>query len=449
MSLPASLLHDFGGFVEERIGACASGERRAELLRCIAVLTLGLDPPQAETRLRSLMASPPTPAAIGMLAGHFAIGETCFFRDQSVFRTLEYEVLPPLLAARRSRDKRLRLWSAGCCSGEEAYSLAILLHRLIPDFTDWDISVLGTDIHPKFLERARLAAYRDWSFRNVPEWIRQRYFTVDGKGRYLLHGEIARRVRFATLNLVDETFPWAGNGIEEVDILLCRNVLMYFSPARATQVAGRLLRALAGDGWLVVGQAEAGHQLFSEFASVQFGDALLYRKGGSAAVAAPSGLPRTRLTKRESIGSSGGDSREFVRLAKSCADRGLLADADRWCQAAIRIDKCNAGLRYLRATVLEQQGCLEPAMALFREAIYLDRNFVLAHFALGNLFRRRGCILQARRHMANAAALLSSHEPGDALPEAEGIAEGMTAGWLAELIHAAGNCHDDTQKSRA
>jgi chemotaxis protein methyltransferase CheR len=84
-------------------------------------------------------------------------------------------------------------------------------------------------------------------------------------------------------------------------------------------------------------------------------------------------------------------------------------------------------------------------MALLREAIYLDRNFVLAHFALGNLHRRRGRITQARRHMANAAALLSSHEPDDALPEAEG----MTAGWLSELIHAARNCHDDTQKSQA
>ena len=103
------------------------------------------------------------------------------------------------------------------------------------------------------------------------------------------------------------------------------------------------------------------------------------------------------------------------------------------------------GLRYLRATVLEQQGRFEPAMALLREAIYLDRDFVLAHFALGNLCRRHGRIAQARRHMANAAALLRNHGPDDMLPEAEG----MTAGWLSELIHTARNCHDDTHQSQA
>jgi chemotaxis protein methyltransferase CheR len=445
MNFSESLLQDFAAFVEATVGICAAQERRSELLRGIAALTRGLDAAQAEAHIRRLMMAPTTPARVGMLARCFAVGETYFFREPAVFHVLEYEVLPPLIAARRLRGKRLCLWSAGCCSGEETYSLAILLHRLIPDFADWDITVLGTDIHPDFLQRARLAAYRDWSFRNVPEWIRQRYFTLDDQGCYVLHDEIARRVRFAALNLVDETFPYAGNGTEDVDILLCRNVLMYFSPARAKQVAGRLRRALAGDGWLVVGQAEAGHELFSEFSCVQFPGALFYRNDSNAAGQAQSDLPCAFATATDGIGAPGDDPQEFVRLAKSCADRGLLAAADRWCEAAIRIDKCNAGLRYLRATVLEQQGLLEPAMALLREAIYLDRDFVLAHFALGNLYRRRGRITQARRHMANAAALLRSHEPDDALPEAEG----MTAGWLSELIHAARNCHDDTQKSQA
>jgi len=440
MSLLEPLLQDFGRFVEACIGTCAHQERRAELLRCIAALTRGLDLPQAEAHLRKLMAAPPTQAVIGLLANHFSVGETCFFRDPAVFRALEYELLPPLIAARRLGDKRLRVWSAGCCSGEETYSLAILLHRLIPDFADWDISILGTDIHSAFLQRARLAAYRDWAFRNVPEWIRQRYFTLDGQGRYVLHDAIARRVSFSELNLMNDLFPCAGNGTEQVDILLCRNVLMYFSPARAKEVAGRLRRALADDGWLVVGQAEAGHELFAEFSGVQFPDALFYRNDGSAAGPPQSGLPRPRALAAAGNASSGSDSREFVRLAKSCADSGLLAAADHWCEAAIRIDKCNAGLRYLRATVLEQQGHLDSAITVLREAIYLDRDFVLAHFALGNLARRRGRIVQARRHMANAVALLNRHEPGDALPQAEG----MTAGWLSELIHAARDWHDDT-----
>jgi chemotaxis protein methyltransferase CheR len=463
MSLPESLLQDFGAFVEARIGACAPQERRAELLRCIAALTRGLDATQAEAHLRSLMAAPPTPAAIGMLAGHFSVGETYFFREPGVFRALEYEVLPPLIAARRLSDKRLRIWSAGCCSGEEAYSLAILLHRLIPDLADWDITLLATDINPAFLERAQQGAYRDWSFRNVPEWIRQRYFSLNEQGCYVLHREIAQHVRFTHLNLMDETFPCADT--EAVDILLCRNVLMYFSPARAKQVIARLRRSLAGDGWLVVSQAEAGRDMFSEFSCVTFPDAVFYRKDDSVllppaldystdmAVNVP--LPDCMTTIDAAIAQTetlsaavetlADESREFACLAKSCADRGLLAAADRWCEAAIAADKCNAGLRYLRATVLEQQGLFEPAVALLRQAIYLDRDFVLAHFALANLHRRQGRMQEALRHMANAAALLRTYAPGDALPESEGI----TAGWLSELLmHATRHWHDDRQKSQ-
>jgi chemotaxis protein methyltransferase CheR len=465
MNLPESLLQEFGAFVEARIGANAPQERRAELLRCVAALTHGLDPVQAEARLRSLMAEPPTPAAIGMLASHFAVGETYFFREPAVFHALEHEILPPLIAARRLADKRLRIWSAGCCSGEEAYTLAILLHRLIPDLADWDIKLLATDINPAFLERARHGAYRDWSFRNVPEWIRQRYFTLNDQGCYVLHREIARHVTFAHVNLMDDTFPAADNGTDAVDILLCRNVLMYFSPARAREVIGRLRRSLAGDGWLVVSQAEAGRDMFSDFSAVAFPEAVFYRKDDSvlppaaaalsAGMAADLPLPDcitmidAAIAQSQTLSAAAEtlteESRELACLAKSCADRGLLAAADRWCEAAIAADKCNAGLRYLRATVLEQQGRLEPAVASLRQAIYLDRDFVLAHFALANLFRRQGCMDEARRHMANAAALLNAYAPDDALPESEDI----TAGWLSALLmQATRHWHDDTQKSQ-
>src|SRR6185369_3291595 len=118
------------------------------------------------------------------LAGHLTIGETYFFREQSSFDILENSILPDLIASRRGRGQRLRIWSAGCSTGEEAYSLAILLSRLIPDQREWQITILATDINSSALGKAVQGVYSDWSFRGVPQWIRQRYFKKTHDGRY-------------------------------------------------------------------------------------------------------------------------------------------------------------------------------------------------------------------------------------------------------------------------
>jgi chemotaxis protein methyltransferase CheR len=123
---------------------------------------------------------------------------------------------------------------------------------------------------------------------------------------------------------------------------------------------------------------------------------------------------------------------EAITRARSCADLGLLAEADRWCEAGLAIDKCNAGLRYLRAAIAEQQGRIELAMALLRQTIYLDQDFVLAHVALAGLCRRCGRQADAQRHYANAVRLLEDYRHDAVLPGAEGI----SVGWLADMIRA-------------
>ena len=128
----------------------------------------------------------PTEPQIEVLARHLTVGETYFFRDKTSFDFLEKRVLPELLAFRRNAGRYLRIWSAGCCSGEEPYSIAILLTRMIADPKDWNVSILGTDINRLFLEKGVCRCLRDWSFRDTPNWVREGFFTRTGDHHFEL-----------------------------------------------------------------------------------------------------------------------------------------------------------------------------------------------------------------------------------------------------------------------
>jgi chemotaxis protein methyltransferase CheR len=187
------------------------------------------------------------------LVESLAVGETYFFRDPALFDALAREVLQPLVAARRQGTRHLRLWSAGCASGEEAYSLAMLVAGLLPDWRAWNLSILGTDIDGVALAKARGATYGSWSMRvDMPPQAR-RFLLPAGEGRWQVDPELARRVHFAPLNLAREDWP---AGVSAMDLVLCRNVLIYFSEARARAALGRLGRALTDDGWLVTGTVD-------------------------------------------------------------------------------------------------------------------------------------------------------------------------------------------------
>ncbi len=185
------------------------------------------------------------------------VGETYFFRDDSQFSALSEQVIPEILSRRRD-SRRIRVWSAGCATGEEPYSLAILLLENLPDAGEWDVSVLATDIHARGLETARRGVYRKWSFRKTPERLMNRYFIRQGED-YEVQERVRRLVRFCPFNMVDDRQPLPvedpGQGL---DLVLWRNMAIYFHPEAVARVARRLTGALAEGGWLLVSPAEAG-----------------------------------------------------------------------------------------------------------------------------------------------------------------------------------------------
>ncbi|HEV8368587.1 MAG TPA: CheR family methyltransferase [Pyrinomonadaceae bacterium] len=219
-----------------------------------------------------------TKPQLDLLSSHLTIGETYFFREKKTFEILAKRILPPLVHSRRSSGKRLRIWSAACCTGEEAYSLAILLHRVIPDLKDWFVSILATDINVGFLQKAVAGTYGEWSFREAPPWLKPHYFQRTEDGRYEILPEIKAQVTFAQINLVEDAIPSLVAETNAMDLIFCRNVLMYFSPAQASKVVRQLRRALVNDGWLVVSPSEASQTLFSQFETRNFPGVVLYQK---------------------------------------------------------------------------------------------------------------------------------------------------------------------------
>jgi chemotaxis protein methyltransferase CheR len=229
-------------------------------------------------------------AEMERLINLLTIGETHFFRDSAQFEALATRILPQLIACKRAAAAatgmnppgipQLRLWSAGCATGEEAYSLAILLHELIPDLKDWRILILATDINQDSLSRAQQATYSNWSFRETrAKTSRALYFTPQGKF-YHLHDHIRQMVTFAPLNLIEDNFPALANDTTSMDLIICRNVTIYFTGETTNRLIHKFYEALVEGGWLVVGPAELSLATYRAFQARPFPHTVLYQKSG-------------------------------------------------------------------------------------------------------------------------------------------------------------------------
>ena len=180
----------------------------------------------------------------------FTTNETSFFRDRHPFELLEKQLLPGLILARR-KSRTLRLWSAACSTGQEAYSLGILLLDRFPELARWDVSILGTDICTEVLDRARAGRYRSHEItRGLSEALRDRFFEPDGRA-WRVGPELRRMTRFEQLNLVSDQPPR-----QVFDVVFLRNVLIYFDAQTQQQLLRRVHRTIAPDGFLVLGAAE-------------------------------------------------------------------------------------------------------------------------------------------------------------------------------------------------
>lgn len=394
------------------------------------------------------------------LIQHITIGETYFFRNAPHYIALRDHVLPELIAQRRrSGLHMIRMWSAGCATGEEPYSLAILLRHLLPDVDNWHIMILGTDINRESLMTAQRGVYRSWSFRaETPESVKNVYFQRRGD-QYELIPDVRNMVTFAYLNLVRPFYPAVENHTIGLDLIMCRNVAIYFDRETTRVMIERFYQALLDGGWLILGHSETlPDGMDKYFRTHRFAGTTVYqktpptrahpvkrpaRRGAPTAPAAetepaPAPAPPDRFQLALALADTGHPNRareqlllllnENPRHAEACwlmgrihADQTQWSDAESWLKQATRIDPLMAQAYYLLGLIYEQQEDAKQAITAYKRALYADRHFILGHFSLANLYANLNMTREARRHWLNAAELLYRHEPDDIIPHSDGL----------------------------
>ena len=434
------LLSRFSSVISERMGLSFPKERWTDLERAIQSAGVELGFREPESTIRWFLSSPPDKKHTEILASLLTVGETHFFRDARSFQALTEHLLPTLISSRR-QDKRLRIWSAGCCTGEEPYSIAILLRSLLPDFSDWTITILATDINSRFLRKASEGIYTDWSFRDTPAWVRERYFKHRRDGRYEILPAIRDAVTFAPLNLIDDSYPSFLTNTNAIDLVLCRNVLMYFHPQPARQVVRKFFHALVDKGWLLVSPSEMSQTLFPEFESVHVSGALCYRKsagqihdiipvapspGETPAAISEDGnrnppdismsfsfssmestIPEAsnaEAAATEQI-SEPPEAQEVYRRARAEYENGAFAAAAERIRAALPTSPNEPSLVSLLARILASQGDLAEAEHHCRKAIEADKLNHAHRYLYAVIAREQGRDDEAIRSLQEALYL--------------------------------------------
>lgn len=414
------------------------------------------------------------------LVQELTIGETYFFRNLYQFNALRYEVLPPLIQQRRREGNlTLRIWCAGCSTGEEPYSLAILLQELLPDLDFWNIVLLATDINERSLEKAQRGRYGSWSFRlETPPEVRDHYF-AERDGAYEIYPSLRGLVRFSYLNLVEDIFPSPFTETHDMDVIICRNVTIYFDRPTTQRIVDRFYNCLQPNGWLVVGHSEPLASIYQAYQVVNFEHTVFYRKPAAnsskptptatsktasptlktlpAFTPAPTPAPAKHLSHLEQAERMDGIYQLMSKgdlpaaqkalqallevmpdqvdalflLAKLAADEGqpeaqiheILDNID-------SVDPLIPQAHVLRALLHQQSQQWSDAKNALRKALYADRQFVLAHYYMGELLYTEGNVEMAKRSWQNALNLLQRMTPSSPIP----FGDGMVAGTLLHAV---------------
>ena len=403
------------------------------------------------------------------LVSELTIGETHFFRDEKLFMGIKDTVLPAVIEKNKTR-KKLWIWSAGCATGEEAYSISILINRYFSHrLQDWDIRITGTDINRSFLHQAVNGVYTEWSFRGTPGEIRQDCF-YRNQNSWHIQPEHQKNVFFQYHNLVSMPVPSIFHNLFSFDIIFCRNVMIYFDSKTIQKLIRKFQESLVPDGWLVVGHADHNIRYFGSFKTVMLPGTSFYQNtaGNSEMVLnngagifktpLPAGLditgktgpadePKSRSStfapgQRVALDGTGKSKQSGDRQAEVLKQRlsekkspdlpaltalinqGRWEDASLLCEALLKATPVDATLYLLSAFILEQKGLANDAVASLRKALYLDRKFVVGHYHLGLLHQNLGDLKKAEKSFDNVINLLQDYDENYNFELADGISAG-------------------------
>jgi chemotaxis protein methyltransferase CheR len=364
-------------------------------------------------------------AELDELIAEITIGETYFFRHSDHFDALRDIVLPDVIA-RNQATQTLRVWCAGCADGPEPYSVAILLRReLGHKLAGWTVNIVGTDINRRCLARAREGRFEEWAFRATPEDVKRECFTKTGK-QWIIAPRYREIVTFQPHNLAEHHFPSLIHNLASFDLIICRNVMIYFAPELMRRIIGQFYDSLVPGAWLLVGPTEPNMSSYGAFRTVNAPGVTLYQKRMEAArpeiITIPS-LPEapSPIQAPPVCPSALQELPPTLDDVRACADRGDWEEARRLCEELLKSDGLNAVAHFYYALILEQTGRHQETERALRHAIYLDRRAALPPYYLGLFLQAQGDPRAAVKSFENVLELLNSHQDSESFPDADGI----------------------------
>lgn len=268
-------LNEIRAFLLNMLGLDFSQDRQKKLERILnkRMNALGID--NIADYHKQLASVSSVNSELTCLIDNLTVGETSFFRYEAHDKALVETVLPDIVQRNQMR-KSLKIWSAGCATGEEAYSLALLIGTHFPQLAEWNVRILATDINHGFLTQAAIGLFSEHSMRSVPQDMRDNCFTLSF-GKYLLSEDIRRRVTFRHLNLHSGIFPVESEDPDCFDIILCRNVLIYFDAETRKATLNKLISNLRPDGYMFFGHTEMMQNISNQLRPVRYDKGYYYR----------------------------------------------------------------------------------------------------------------------------------------------------------------------------
>ena len=372
-------------------------------------------------------------AEFDRLVVELTIGETYFFRHTEQFEALKSTIFPDIIARNQS-TKRLRVWCAGCSIGAEPYSIAIqLAEEFGLQLEGWDVKVTGTDINREFIARAERGRFDEWAFRTTDAEFRRKHFTQDEKS-WTIKPHIKRWVDFQYHNLLATAHPPLLSGVGALDLVICRNVMIYFDSSIVSKIIPNFEQALGEGGWLVIGHAEQAHGA-TQLKLIQLPKVTVYQKSlePTPATVFPMSfeLKPTPVLAPVSIPAAESNVSHFAPavpdLTGAIAYLRKLADAAQFelalteCSKLLARDPKNAVVYFYKALISQQLGHNQDVEASLNQAIKLDPNFIMPHYYLGLHYERRGDGARTVRCFKGALALLVNLRGTELLAEADGI----------------------------
>lgn len=437
--LSEQLQDEYISFVHERVGILIKRDHK-ELIRAI---TAACDEYHysPDEYLQALRNAEDNSELISHLVSSITIGETYFFRDKQQVKLLNEVVLPKMIEKKIARkEKTLRIWSAGCSSGEEIYTIVMLLMDLLPDINQWQCNFLATDINIDVLKKGISGVYGEWSMRSIPEEYLTRYFDKSGI-TYTLDDNIKKRVTFEYVNLNSDTYPSIMNGTTMQDLIICRNVLIYFDNDHIKSILDKLSKCIVEDGYILLGASDPIAMMNTGIGSVHGYPSLFMKKSSMQTVTAADTVRRATMPFNEKqyttekaipvrpvtrpsevryqekkapsslLNRSISDEvnallqaeqwsevidkldmcamtgkltpAQLVAKATALANVGKTADAIKACEESLLLDKMNKEAYFLYAVTLSEVKRNKEAEAAYRKALYIDPDFLVCRYQFG------------------------------------------------------------------